>query len=236
MYDALARYYDIFASTFDYDEWRDFICGFLPGKRGVDVGCGSGAFTLRLATKGYSVTGIDLSEDMVQAAYLKAAKSGLKTVFAVGNCEKAAFGSDLDFVTAICDVVNYLKNPELFFKNARKSLKKGGVLVFDVSSRAKIENVLANNVFTDEKDGVLYVWSNTLGKNKIDMFLTFFEKSQDGKYVRADEEQTQYIHDEQVLVRALENAGFEEVRVYDGYKSKKATMDSERLVFVAKAK
>ncbi len=236
MYETLGRYYDIFTADVKYDEWCDFAVGFFDGTRGADVGCGSGGFTSRLALRGYSVIGVDGSPEMIAAANKNAAKLGLKTVYAVQDCEKLSCGQNLDFVTAVCDVVNYLKSPGKFFVRVRKCLKKGGVFVFDVSSRYKIENILANNVFSDEKDGVLYVWSNTLGKNKIDMFLTFFEKGEDGKYVRADEEQTQYIYDARDLADELVKAGFDDVKIYDGYKNKKATDDSERLVFVAEAK
>ena len=88
MYETLGRYYDIFTADVKYDEWCDFAVGFFDGTRGADVGCGSGGFTSRLALRGYSVIGVDGSPEMIAAANKNAAKLGLKTVYAVQDCEK----------------------------------------------------------------------------------------------------------------------------------------------------
>ena len=72
-YQNLAEVYDRFAYDFDYDAWTDWyekrILDLRPGSREIcDVGCGTGPLAVRLAQKGYKVTGIDLSEDMLRVA------------------------------------------------------------------------------------------------------------------------------------------------------------------------
>src|SRR3954447_4225994 len=69
-YVQLAQVYDRFMADAPYDlwikfaeaEWRDFA---LSPKKVLDLACGTGNISLLLAKKGYQVTGIDISDDML---------------------------------------------------------------------------------------------------------------------------------------------------------------------------
>ena len=82
------------------------------------------------------------------------------------------------------------------------------MFLFDVSSEKKLKNDLGNNLFADDGEDITYLWFNTLNGDKVDMDITVFTRGTDGKYDRADERQTQYIHGEQAVISALEGAGF----------------------------
>jgi len=58
------------------------------------VGCGTGEMSLLLAEMGYIVTGIDLSEKMLQKARFKANAANLKAWFEQGDAEKPGFEDD----------------------------------------------------------------------------------------------------------------------------------------------
>lgn len=233
MYDGLAEFYDLFMQEVDYDAWLDFIARHIPhGGTGLDVGCGSGKITLMLKDRGYDVSGVDLSPKMIEIATKNAKKGGYNVNFVVGNAEKITT-KPLDFVISTCDVVNYLKNPFDFFKNTYNNLKEGGTFVFDISSEYKLKKILGDNVYTEEKDGVLYVWSNSLYKNRVEMFLSFFRLDEDGRYTRFDEEQTQYIHKEENLVMQLFEAGFDSVVTYADF-GEQVEKTTERIHFIAK--
>lgn len=234
MYDGLAEFYDLFMWDVDYDAWCDLVDGHLPkGGRGVDVGCGSGAFTGRLYRRGHQVIGIDLSPEMIAIAQKNAKNAGENIDFFVADAEKLKLCEKVDFITALCDVVNYIKKPIDFFKNTYNNLKEGGVFIFDISSEYKLKKILGDNVYTEERDNVIYVWSNSLFYNRVEMFLSFFRKDADGRYTRFDEEQTQYIHKEEYLTKLLLEAGFESVSSScDFGKAKKKT--AQRIHFIAK--
>lgn len=226
MYDGLSEFYDLFMQDVDYNAWCDLACSFIKDKAsGMDVGCGSGAFTFALKDKGFDVFGVDLSPQMIAIATKNAKKKGYAINFAVADAEKIKLNNRVDFITAICDVVNYIKKPINFFKNSYNNLNEDGTLIFDISSDNKLKHTLGNNVYTEEKDGVVYVWTNVLGKNKVDMFLTFFKKDSDGKYIRYDEEQTQYIHSKDELVNMLYEVGFNFVETH---------LLGDRIYFIAK--
>ena len=234
MYDGIVEFYDMFMSDVDYSAWCDFSTQFFTGKKGCDVGCGSGKFTIELAKRGFDVIGLDPSSLMIEKAYANARKEGLSIPFALMDAEKLTLASKFNFITAVCDVVNYLKNPQNFFKKAFEYLDKDGIFFFDVSSEYKLKKILGNNTFSDEAEGSLYVWNNFLGKNCVDLELSFFKKDKDGRYSRYDENQRQYIHKSSDLVGLLKSVGFSQIYVYSSFDKQEEKKTSERLYFVAK--
>ena len=75
-YQALAAVYDLLMEDIDYQQWADYIHSLLeeqhcPGKRLLDLGCGTGSITMLLAQKGYRITAVDLSADMLAQARRK---------------------------------------------------------------------------------------------------------------------------------------------------------------------
>ncbi len=234
MYEKLAKFYDIFMRDVPYEKWADYLTRFLSNKKtGMDVGCGSGALTIALTKRGFDVVGCDISPEMLQMACRNAASERVKATFILQSAAAIRPSKPLDFITASCDVVNYLSSPLTFFKSAYTALKADGVLIFDISSEYKLRTVLGNNVFTDETDDVVYVWENSLGKNAVNMRLTFFEKNENGLYERSVEEQTQYIHTEEKLRRLLGDAGFTHVERYEFFTKAAPSEKAERIQFVA---
>ena len=75
-YTGFAQVYDLFMDNVPYDEWCAYICETLK-KHGIadgpvlDLGCGTGELTRRLAACGYDMTGVDVSVDMLQKAMEK---------------------------------------------------------------------------------------------------------------------------------------------------------------------
>lgn len=197
-----------------------------PNKTGVDVGAGTGISTIAIKEAGYDVSGTDVSAKMLSVAYFT---SGGEIPFYKQSAEGLTGFKNLGFVTAVNDVVNYL-TPEKatkFFGKAYRSLANGGVLVFDVSSPYKYENVLDKNVFCDASEDVSYIWFNTLKDGKMTMDLTFFKLEDDGSYIREDERHVQYVHQKDFLENSLEAAGFKVVSV-------KEIENGERFIFTVK--
>ena len=75
-YTGFAQVYDKFMDNVPYDEWAEAIHKILI-KYGIsegillDLGCGTGNITRRLADCGYDMIGIDLSDEMLQIAIEK---------------------------------------------------------------------------------------------------------------------------------------------------------------------
>lgn len=221
MYEVISEFYDLFS---DKTPWVDFAENAVKGKgRGADVGCGSGAVTARLALS-HELVAVDPSPEMLRVAMKKLSRLGLKVPLINQRAERLALPFKAEFITAMCDVVNYIRSPRKFFEAAYNNLVEGGLLVFDISSEYKLRNIIANNVFTDTRDDVTYVWENRLGRNCVDMTVTFFVPAGNGLYERRTDESRQYIYSMEELREALNGVGF----------GVKVTDKKDRIYFVAK--
>jgi SAM-dependent methyltransferase len=59
--------------------------GTITPCRALDIGCGTGNYSLYLAAQGFTITGLDVSESAIQAARAKAAQKGADITFAVAD-------------------------------------------------------------------------------------------------------------------------------------------------------
>ena len=102
-----------------------------PGDRVVDIGCGAGATSIRLAAAGASVLGVDLSAPMLAKAAQRAAAAGVTEVeFARSDVEAAPPG-EATFDAAFSRFgVMFFTDPVRAFSNVRASLARGGRLGF----------------------------------------------------------------------------------------------------------
>lgn len=238
-YGNFAALYDPLMADVDYDGWANYIAGFLPQRslRIVDCACGTGEISLRFGKMGHIVTGVDISEDMLRIAAEKARKAALKMPFICQDMRKLALHRPVDAVVCACDGVNYLDSLEgvyEFFRAAYNALKPDGMLLFDISSRYKLENVLGMNTFAEDDGERAYIWKNCYDEESclISMDLSFFEK-QGELYRRFTENHIQRAHSEGELLDLLDRAGFE-AQSYHAYTTEPVREDSERIQFVGR--
>jgi len=130
-----ARYYDLLYRDKNYAGETDYIQSLilrdLPGaKTLLDLGCGTGRHDILLAQKGYAVTGIDMSLEM-----LAIAKSQCSSVnFIPGDIRTVRLDSAFDVITSLFHVMSYqTSNRDLTaaFSTVRAHLKPGGIFIFD---------------------------------------------------------------------------------------------------------
>jgi magnesium-protoporphyrin O-methyltransferase len=94
------------------DRMRTTLLGFLPaeltGRRLLDAGCGTGAFSVEAARRGAHVVAIDLSPTLVQLARerLPATLAAGNIDFRVGDMSDAGLG-DFDHVVAMDSLIHY---------------------------------------------------------------------------------------------------------------------------------
>lgn len=214
-YTALGGVFEYLNSDCDYDKWSQYliktlrVCG--AGAKGVDIGCGNGYFTRALERAGFEVSGMDISPVMLGTAVEIARKEGVRAEFLLGDITKLKLNAKVDFITAVNDCINYVPKNRLMsaFKCVFANLKRGGLFVFDISSSEKLKNVLGNNVFADDGEEASYMWFNALEADRVEMDITVFKKLENGTYSRLDEHQTQFIYEENEIMTALKEAGFE---------------------------
>ena len=233
-YAHLAKWFEYLNDDCGYENWSQYFIEFLKGyslKTGLDVGCGAGWFTRAFERAGYSMTGLDVSPEMLFEAEERARKEGVRSQYVLGDIAKTKLPRQFDFATAINDCVNYIPKEKLLsaFRNVRSALHKNGIFIFDISSEGKFREKIANTVSVDDRDEVTYMSFNRLEEDRAVMEVTVFEKRDDGGYERRDERHIQYIYKEEEILSMLEASGFTLLRV-EGHLGEDKTA-SDRICF-----
>ena len=237
-YRHLAEWFEYLNDDCDYPKWSQYFIDGLQnfgcGKKGLELGCGSGAFCRLLARAGFSMSGADNSPEMLAKAENLARNEGLRLSFYQSDAADLRVPGEYDFILAPNDVFNYLPSAKLLsaFKHAAKHLKRGGIFWFDLSSTYKLCEKVADTISADDREEVTYLSFNRREGNRIVMDVTLFVKRADGAFDRFDETHTQYIHEEDRVSAALVEAGFETVAV-EGHLGEKKE-GSDRLNFICR--
>lgn len=243
MYDDFAGVYDTLMDDYDYDAWCAHYIALMSssGKkpaRIAECACGTGSLSVRFADAGIAVTGVDLSNAMLRRAEEKARKWGVQAAFVRQDMRKLALTRRVDAVLATCDGVNYLTSAEdvlAFFRAAYAALKPGGMLCFDCSSRHKLEDVMGDAFFGEERDGIAILWQNRLNREShvLEMDVTFFVREEDGRYRRFREQHRQRAHSQEEIFSWLERAGFEDARAYGEMRMDAPGREDQRIHYTA---
>lgn len=239
-YSDFAYVYDrLMCEDIDYDRWCDYIENLFD-MHGVspdtlcELACGSGNITCRMLARGYDITGIDISESMLEMAAVKVGYDRLKCM----DMSHLDSAETFDSFLCMIDGLNYVITPKGIlntFKAVKKSLNPDGVFVFDISSRYKLENILGNETYIHSDYDIFYSWQNRYIEkyNLSDMLLNFFVRDGE-KYVRFEERHIQRGWSRKEIEKMLKKAGFAQISVYNELTFDEPLEDSERLVFVCR--
>lgn len=243
-YEQMANVYDLFMADAPYEKWVTFTEETIqsagrPIKRIADLGCGTGEITTRLAKNGYSLVGIDYSEEMLTIAEQKSTESNMTIDWLHQDIRELDGLSGFDAAISYCDVINYLTKPEdvkQTFQQVYQLLNPGGLFIFDVHHLPYISNHYMNETFAEVTDDASYIWFCSPGEEIGEMYhdLTFFYLS-NGIYVRFDEQHHQRTFSQNFYKEILASSGFENVKVYGDFNPNLKILDDNtaRIFFCA---
>lgn len=183
-YDTFARFYDnVIGRAFDSNE---YIIEVLKeaGKRGgsvLELGCGTGSILNDLKSK-YSVTGIDISSEMLKIARKKV-PSGK---FIEGDIKDFRLNEKFDAVLCIYDTMNHItsfSDWKKIFRNVSDHLNDGGIFLFDVNTINKLEYLaFIKTYFYEFQNNYLVINVKKLKKNLYNWELNIFENTKDNNF------------------------------------------------------
>ena len=202
----------------------------------LDVACGTGNVTVRLAKHFKYIYAVDLSEDMLREAFNKLKENRIKGKIICQDMTEMQLNRKFDLITSVLDSTNYITDEddlEKYFSSVKEHLKDDGIFIFDVNSYYKLSEILGNNIYTYSEEDVFYTWENVFEDDMVSMFLTFFVK-QGEFYERFEEEHFERAYKEEELESALSNCGLKVINKFDGYSNNKVQANSERIVYVVK--
>lgn len=107
------------------------------GSRILDLACGFGRHSLRLAQDGYELVGLDLSMPLLQKALAEAQRRSLNVKFIHGDMRELSFSTIFDGVFIWDTSLGYFDDRTNLrvLQGIHRSLKNGGRLLIDVINR-----------------------------------------------------------------------------------------------------
>ena len=178
-YTSFAYVYDTFMDNVPYGEWASHIREKL-GEHGVtegivlDLGCGTGTMTERLAEYGYDMIGIDNSEEMLELAMEKKMESGYDILYLLQDMREFELYGTVRAVVSVCDSVNYITEPdelEEVFRLVNNYLDPKGIFLFDFNTVYKYRDVIGDSTIAEDRDVCSFIWDNR-----------YYEKEQINEY------------------------------------------------------
>ena len=239
MHKEFAEIYDVFMKHVDYKGWYKFLRSYIKNKGEVlDLGCGTGEFIYRFLKDGFSVKGVDISEDMLRISKKKIESKNLKNnnyeliKEDIVNYEN---NSEADYIICNFDTVNYLENErefEKFLEKSNKNLKKDGYLIFDIVTEEVFEEIFENGIFLDEEPEYTSIWRyEQLSEKKyfveIDLFIR--QDKNDNLFRKYNEQHNKFIYEPEWIVKIAREKGFE---IFDT--AKNPEFGESRIFFVFK--
>lgn len=241
-YTGFAQVYDMFMDNVPYDSWCSYICRVLK-EHGItdgpvlDLGCGTGEMTRRMCAKGYDMTGVDASLEMLQEALDK--QTDPPVLYLLQEMQGLELDGCVRAVISTCDCLNYiLEEEELMetFRHVADCLESGGIFLFDMNTDYKYRELLGEHTFAESRPEGSFIWENYYDEessvNEYD--LTLFIPETEELYRRYTETHLQKNYKEKQIINFLKQAGFVCEGVYHDYTKEAVRPDSERMTFVAK--
>lgn len=134
--------YDLLYFDKNYSKEADYIIKkikqYHPETREIlEYGSGTGIHGSILAQKGYNITGIELSNTMLEKAQSLISQKGLTAKFKLYNDDISKFriNKKFDSIISLFHVISYLTENEKIkntFQNASYHLESGGLFIFDI--------------------------------------------------------------------------------------------------------
>ena len=241
-YHALAVSYDRLTNDVDYRQTVEFYDQILSRegckpRTAVDLACGTGSVALLLAEKGLSVTGVDLSEEMLTVACQKAQGMENQPVFVCQPLQALHLPRGVDLAVCALDSLDYILDPadcQEAIRRVYKALNPGGIFIFDVNTPEKLR-AMDSQVFLDEDDDVYCVWRGEFDEdaNICSYGMDLFQRQGD-VWHRSFEEHQEYAYSQAQLTEFLKAAGFMKIRVYGDRRFGSPKAGEQRIYFSAR--
>ena len=234
----VAPYYDELMRTVPYAMWVSYYLLLLAHqdshpKKILDVCCGTGTMCEMLAKDGFSMSGLDLSPGMIEAAQRKAKRKKLAIDYFVADACDFQIGQKFEGALSFFDSLNNILEPDRLqsaFNKVSEHLVEGGSWIFDMNTAYAFEEELFDqeNMRTNAK--MRYKWTGEWNpETRIITVDMIFWRGEE----RFTEVHRQRAYDEEEVRSMLRRAGFGEIRTFHSYTLNPPRAKSDRLHYSA---
>lgn len=246
VYSDFADVYDELMDNVPYDEWYSYLHTILLDnniKNGVvvDLGCGTGAITERLAKYGYEAIGVDNSTSMLNIANDKKHENDLDILYINQDMRELELGLNASAIVSICDSINYILDDEdllTVFKLVKKHLADDGLFVFDFNTKHYYKDIVNNATIAEDREDISFIWDNYYDEeNDInELALSLFMKIPESNdlYRKHEEMHLQRGYTLEEIKNLINLSGLKLIACRKAFTSENATEDNERIYIIAK--
>lgn len=220
-----ARHYDQFMLRYvDYKAWADYVERIFKRFKGepktvLDLACGTGIPTVLMAKRGFVMTGVDRSAEML--AILREKSAGLPIRVVQADIREFELDAPVDAAICLYDSINYLlsvEDLERCFRSVRRAVLPGGPFVFDVNTLYSLSSFWGDRITPRKVGNLNSIWQNSYDQETrtSTLHLTFWEEREDGtEPVRFEEIHKERAYSRQELTQVLAQTGFGKARFYN---------------------
>ncbi|MBN1681324.1 MAG: class I SAM-dependent methyltransferase [Anaerolineae bacterium] len=236
--------YDGFAPIYD-QHWSSFVSAMLPALDDLaldgcpppasilDLCCGTGQLSALLHARGYDVTGIDGSRDMLRFARQNA--PGCR--FIAEDVRTFSLPPEYDIALSTFDSLNHIMTLDELnqvFSRTQAALKPGGTFVFDLNTRAGFEQ-RGDGTFGRAEDDHAFIgqFSFDAATNRSQLDLVLYYWTENATWERTDLTLVQTCYTTGEIDGALAQAGFINTAYHDAHDLNLGKTPGARLLFVA---
>ena len=243
-YAALAAFYDRLTDDVEYDRRAARLLTLFERHRTrptslLDLACGTGSLTCRLADAGIDMIGVDGSADMLAVAMERAADRGQELLFLEQDMRELDLYGTVEGAVCILDGLCHLTNTADIKETLHRLslfIEPGGLLIFDVNTPYKHREILGDNSFVLEQEDFICVWRNRLIERtcEVEQVLDFFVEQEPDFYERLTDVVRERAYSTRTWERLLAESDFEVVAVYDDLSDNAPSSTTQRQLWVAR--
>ncbi len=179
----------------------------------LDVCCGTGQVALHFLERGFTVTGVDLSEHMIAHARQNTAAYHDRAAFIVADAADFTIPTPVGLAVSTFDALNHLPDADALrrcFACVYAAVKEGGVFIFDLNTRVGLQRW--NNITLNETPEVTLINRGIYdGGERAYVRITGFIREDDGHYTRFEENAYNTVFDLAHVRDLLEDTGWQNV-------------------------
>lgn len=206
----------------------------FAGRTVLDLCCGPGRHSVEFARRGYRVTGVDRSPFLLNHARARSAEAGVSVEWVSNDMRRFRRRAKYDLACNIFTSFGYFETEEedlTVLRNVHHSLTAHGVFLMELIGKERLARSWQSSICTEFPDGTLLLQRPKVRDN-------WFRIENEWTLIKQGRTQTfrfgHFIYSGRELRDRLLTAGFREAHLFGDLEGAPYTLDSPRLIAVAR--
>jgi len=144
LYSDLSGYYDLMCADINYQEQSDYVRRLHQlfgnqGKNYMDLACGTGPHIRHFIDFGYSASGVDINQPMLDIAQARCPEAQ----FRLQDMRNLDINAQMDLISCFLYSIHYNQSISTLTEciaSVHRALKPGGLFCFNAVDKSKIDN------------------------------------------------------------------------------------------------